>query len=355
VTPLERHLPRVAARVPWVSLGDYPTPIAAIAVFGRTLWVKREGAAHPSYGGNKLRTLEAWLGHARASGAKRIWAIGAYGSNHAVATIVHAHRAGLAAGAVVFPQPESAWAAENAGALIASGCPIVRLRSVVEVPFAGLALARRRGDIVMPPGGATPIGAFGALGAALELAEQVAAGVLPPPRRIVVAIGSTCTTAGLLVGLAVARALGIWPGALPVVHGVRVTPWPITSRTTILALALRTLQRLIVLGGPASTRLGELVVDGRQIGAGYGVPTARGERAALAIEAAGGPRCDGVYAGKAAAATVELHRRGVEPLLLWASKSEVVMAPPSREALARAPRALARFVSASWPPARPRP
>src|SRR5579871_3822097 len=142
MTPLERHLPRVAARVPWVELGDYPTPVAAIDVFGRTLWVKREGAAHPSYGGNKLRTLEAWLGHARAAGAKRIWAIGAYGSNHAVATVVHAHRAGLAAGVVVFPQPDSAWAAENAGALIASGCPIVRLRSVVEVPFAGVALAR---------------------------------------------------------------------------------------------------------------------------------------------------------------------------------------------------------------------
>jgi D-cysteine desulfhydrase len=347
MTALARHLPQVAARVPWVELGDYPTPVAPIDVFGRTLWVKREGAAHPSYGGNKLRTLEAWLGHARAAGARRIWAIGAYGSNHAVATVVHAPRAGLTAGAVLFPQPPSEWAAENAGALIASGCPIVRLRSVVEVPFAGVALARRRGDIVMPPGGATPIGAFGALGAALELAEQVAAGALPSPRRIVLPIGSTCTTAGLLAGLGVARAIGAWRGALPVIHGVRVTPWPITSRTTIVALALRTLQRLVALGGPPSARLGELVVDGRQIGAGYGVATARGERAALAVTSAGGPRCDAVYAGKAAAAAVELHRAGIEPLLLWASKSEVAMPAPSREQLAHGPRALVRFATAS--------
>jgi D-cysteine desulfhydrase len=334
--------------VPWFSLGHYPTPIAAIDVFGRTLWVKREGASHPAYGGNKIRTLEAWLGHARDVGARRIWAIGAYGSNHAVATVVHARAAGLDAGALLFPQHASAWAAENASALIASGAKLVRLRSVLEVPFVGAAIARRRGEIVMPPGGATPIGAFGAMTAALELADQVAAGALPAPRRVVLAIGSTCTTAGLLVGFAIARATGRWRGELPIVHGVRVTPWPITSRATVLALALRTLARAVSLGAPASARLGELVVDGRQLGRGYGVVTARGERAALAIESAGGPRCDGVYAGKAAAAALELHRRGdAGPLLLWATKSEAVMPPAPADALAAAPRALARFATAS--------
>jgi hypothetical protein len=92
------------------------------------------------------------------------------------------------------------------------------------------------------------------------------------------------------------------------------------------------------------------VVDGRQIGRGYGVPTARGERAALAITSAGGPRCDGIYAGKAAAAVLDLHRHGEQPLLLWASKSEVVMASPTRAALAAAPRSLARFVATSTYP-----
>jgi D-cysteine desulfhydrase len=330
-----------------VTLGDYPTPVVAIEVFGRRLWVKREGASHAAYGGNKLRTLEAWLGHARDAGARRIWAVGAYGSNHAVATVVHARRAGLDAGAIVFPQPAGVWAGENAGALIASRCPVVALRSIAELPIATALVGRRRGDIVMPPGGATPIGAFGAMSAALELADQVTAGVVPPPARIVLAVGSTCTTAGLLVGLAVAKAIGAWPWPLPVVHAVRVTPWPITSRAAILALALRTLARVVALGGPASARLGELAVDGGQIGPGYGVATARGERAALAITAAGGPRCDGVYAGKAAAALLDRHRRGDAPLLLWASKSEAVMSPPSRAALAAAPRVLARFVATS--------
>src|SRR5439155_13246563 len=131
--------------------------------------------------------------------------------------------------AIVFPQPTSEWAVENCGALVATSCPIVRLRSVVEVPFASLIVGRRRGAIVMPPGGATTVGALGAVSAAFELAEQIAGGLAPPPCRIVLAIGSTCTTAGLLAGFALAHAVGVWRWPAPIVHGVRVTPWPVTS------------------------------------------------------------------------------------------------------------------------------
>ena len=136
-----RWLPRV--RVPWAQLGVWPTPLVHAHA---DVWVKREGASSPRYGGNKVRTLEAWLGHAQAIGARRIWAIGAYGSNHAIATVVHARALGLDAGVILFPQPHSPWAAENAGAVIASACEVVRLRSVIEVPFAGFLKARRELD-----------------------------------------------------------------------------------------------------------------------------------------------------------------------------------------------------------------
>ncbi|MCW5804821.1 MAG: pyridoxal-phosphate dependent enzyme [Deltaproteobacteria bacterium] len=344
---IARHLPRLAARVPWVRLGDWPTPLEPIELDGRTLWVKHEGASHTAYGGNKIRTLEVWLGHARAEGAKRIWAIGAYGSNHAIATIVHAPRAGLDAGAIVFPQPSSAWAVENCGALIATGCPILRLRNVVEVPFAAAWVARReRGAIVMPPGGATPVGTFGAASAAFELAEQIAAGRAPPPRRIVVPIGSTCTTAGLLAGLALAHATGAWRWPVPIVHGVRVTPWPITSRLRIANLAAQTLARVEQLGGPrvaigVPELYARLVVDGRELGPGYGRPTDRALAAmARFADAAAPPRLDVVYSGKAAAALLRLHRAKVGPLVFWASKSTTVLSPPSPAALAAAPSAL---------------
>lgn len=332
--------------MPWVLLGQWPTPITELSLDGRSVWVKREGDAHPVYGGNKLRTLELWFGHAQARGARRIWAIGAYGSNHAVATIAHASRAGLDAAAILFPQPGSEWAVENCGALVASGCELMRLRSVVTVPLSAWLVARREHSaVVMPPGGATPVGTLGALSAAFELADQIAAHQAPPPRRIVLAVGSTCTTAGLLAGIALARAIGVWRWPMPIVHGVRVTPWPITSRVRTAELARRTLVRIERLGGPRvaiglGELLGGLVIDDRELGPGYGRTTPRCDDAMRAIAA---PRLDGVYSGKAAAALLRLHRAGGGPLMFWASKSTARLAAPTVDQLDRAPAAIARW------------
>jgi D-cysteine desulfhydrase len=332
-------------------LGAWPTPLDVLQVAGRPLWIKREGESSPRYGGNKVRTLEPWLGHARDRGASRIWATGAYGSNHAVATTIHARALGLSTGAIVFPQPTSAWARENAGALVSADVPLVRLRSVVELPFAAaLVAARDRTAVVMPPGGATPRGALGALSATLELAEQIAAGFAPAPARIVVPIGSTCTTAGILAGLFVARAVGAWRWALPVVHGVRVTPWPITSRVVVVRLAARTLAHVAALGGTdarVATRelVAHVAIDGRELGAGYGRTTRRGRDALTMLDEPRGPRLDGVYSAKAAAALLRLHRLGTGPLVFWATKSSVRLPPPSRGELDRAPRALAAWVA----------
>jgi D-cysteine desulfhydrase len=342
---LANHLPQV--RMPWVSIGMWPTPVTSVVTEGHPVWVKHEGDAHPVYGGNKIRTLELWFGHAQARGARRIWAIGAYGSNHAVATVAHAARAGLDAAAMLFPQPASEWALENCGALVASGCELMRLASVVAVPFAAWRLARRERDaVVMPPGGATTVGTFGALAAAFELAEQIEAGLAPPPRRIVLAIGSTCTTAGLLAGLSLAHAAGVWRWPVPIVHGVRVTPWPVTSRLRTADLARRTLVRIERLGGPRVAiglreLVGRLVIDGRELGPGYGHATPRCDEAMRAIQ---GPRLDGVYSGKAAAALLRLHREGVGPLLFWATKSTTLLGAPSLDQLRAAPPALVEWL-----------
>ena len=346
---LFRWLPQLAARVPWVRLGDWPTPLTAIEVDGRRVWVKHEGDSSQRYGGNKIRTLEAWLGHAQAAGYERIWAMGAYGSNHAIATVLHARAIGLDAGAILFPQPHSEWAHENASALVGSECELVRLRHVVEVPFAGLRIARRdRRAVVMPPGGATPIGTLGAMSAAFEIAEQVTAGLAPPPARIVLPIGSTCTSAGLVAGFSLAHATGAWPWPVPIIHAVRVTPWPVTSRVRTAHLALRSLQRIAKLGGPRvevglATLLRRLVVDGKELGEGYGIPTPRSEAAIRTLANASAPRLDGVYSGKASAALLRLHRRGIGPLLLWATKSTVVLPPASRTA--HAPAALREWLA----------
>ena len=355
---LANHLPRV--RVPWVSIGNWPTPVTELALDGRPVWVKHEGDAHPQYGGNKVRTLEPWFGHAQARGARRIWAIGAYGSNHAVATVAHAARAGLDAAAMVFPQPASEWAVENCGALVASGCELMRLASVVSVPLSAWRVSRRERDaVVMPPGGATPVGTIGALSGALELALQIERGDAPPPRRIVVGVGSTCTISGLVAGLSLAHAIGAWRWPVPIVHGVRVTPWPVTSPTLIADLAVRTLARIDRLGGPrvATSRrelLTRFVVDGNEIGQGYGRLTQRGDVATRTFAEAAvsstiglanaAARLDGVYSAKAAAALLRLHRGGVGPLLFWASKSRALLPSPALDAVRASHPALVRWL-----------
>jgi 1-aminocyclopropane-1-carboxylate deaminase/D-cysteine desulfhydrase-like pyridoxal-dependent ACC family enzyme len=187
------------------------------------------------------------------------------------------------------------------------------------------------------------------MAAAFELADQVAAHLAPPPRRIVLAAGSTCTTAGLLAGFSLAHALGVWRWPVPIVHGVRVTPWPVTSRLRTAELARRTLVRVEQLGGPrVAIGLGELiarlVIDGRELGRGYGHATARSDAAMTALAAIDGPRLDGVYSAKAAAALLRLHRAGTGPLVFWASKSTATLAPPGRDALDRAPAAIRRWL-----------
>jgi D-cysteine desulfhydrase len=343
---LFRHLPQVARQVPWVRLGAWPTPVEpapGIADRGE-LWIKREDLSSPRYGGNKVRTLEAMFGRARAAGADMIWSTGAYGSNHAVATALHGPSAELAVGAIAFPQPASTPARDNLRALLAAQPALVRLASVVQLPLAMRRIARRRGSYVMTPGGATAEGALGALSAGLELAEQIAAGACPAPARIVLPAGSTCTTAGLLAGLALARELGVGFSARrppPRVTAVRVTPWPITSPWRIAALAHGALALVDRLRG-RSTGVGiaglraNLDLRGEYFGGGYGRTTSRGVRAAARFAAAGGPPLDVVYAAKAAAAALALTATTPGPVLFWATKSSAPLPVASDDDLARA-------------------
>ena len=56
----------------------------------------------------------------------------------------------------------------------------------------------------IPLGGSTALGTLGHVNAALELADQVEAGELPLPGRVVVPLGSGGTAAGLALGFAMA-------------------------------------------------------------------------------------------------------------------------------------------------------
>jgi D-cysteine desulfhydrase len=334
--------------VPWVRLGDWPTPVVGLAP---KIWVKREDLTSPVYGGNKVRTLEAMFGRARAAGATRMWGTGAFGSNHVVATVLHARSAGLDAGAILFPQPASEPAIANASALLAPRPEVIALGSVVELPFVMARVRRRPGAYVMPPGGATPEGALGAMSAAFELSAQAARGELPWPRRVVLAVGSGCTTAGLLAGFHLAHHLGLAPPP-PRVTSVRVTPWPVTSRLRLARLARATVALVDDLRGASSAISlaalhAGLDVDGRWLGRGYGRATAAGARTTERMRLAGAPPLDAVYTAKSAAALLALAADEPGPMVFWATKSSAKLPYADQPALDAAPRSMRAWLGRS--------
>jgi hypothetical protein len=171
-------------------------------------------------------------------------------------------------------------------------------------------------------------------------------------------VGSTCTTAGLLVGLQLAAKLGVafGPGRapLPKVVAVRATPWPITSPHRILSLAGRTADLLARLAGPRrridkSALAGRLEVDGTFLGTGYGRAAASTRGAMALMRRSGGPELDEVYSGKAGAGLlVRLYDRGIRgPFLFWATKSSAPLPVASREQIARAPQRWQRWLGLS--------
>jgi len=341
-------LPSQLSRVPFAPLAELPTPVESLSRLTRALgrpsdcaFIKRDDLSSPIYGGNKVRTLEVLFGTALAEGATHIFSTGSFGSNHATATVLHAPRVGLKPGVMLFPQPESKAALDNLEVVLSQHPRTYVLPHWSALPFGmwllrGMLRRRRERSMIMVPGGATPWGALGYVSAGLELAEQVAAGLLPPPSEIILGVGSTCTSAGLLVGLDLAARLGLAfrgsrrEAAIPRIVAVRVTPWPATSSFRIVALAVRTSKLLAVLTGDRSLagRFWEfsrrLEVDRRFFGRGYGYPTKTGLEAIELFRRHVGIELDTTYSAKSAAALIERVRRGAEgPLLFWSTKSTV--------------------------------
>ena len=348
--PLFDLFPSLTSRLPWARLADVPTPVESIESVltslgsaGVDAWVKRDDLTSPIYGGNKVRTLEPLFGEAQAFGASRVYATGAYGSNHAVASVLHARRVDLRAGAILFAQPFSETAVANLRVLMSQPADLVDAVHWSMLPLAMLrvhvrASRRHTRPYVMLPGGATPRGGLGYVSAALELARQVERAEMPRPRTIVLPVGSTCTSAGLLAGthLAAHRGIGFVDAAgrpaPPDILSVRVTPWPVTSAWRIATLAGRILSFLAQLVGeesvmaPARSLRRRLRVDGSQLGHGYGYATEAGRSAITAFQQSS-MALDTTYSAKAAAALIQAaqgpHALLSGPVLFWATKSSV--------------------------------
>ncbi len=274
------------------------------------LWIKRDDQDAPEFGGNKVRALEFLLGGLEPG--QRVVTIGGDGSTHVLATAWHARRLGLIPRAVRWPHemgPVGPLVAARAAAL----CERVDRAANTGTAFVrARASAWRHGDRWIPIGGSSPLGAIGHVNAGLELGEQVSAGLLPEPARVVVPLGSAGTSAGLALGLRLA-------GLRTIVVGVRVAP-PVTARRAwVLRLARRTaklLEQYGATGLPAVERRHVEVVH-EMYGGAYGRPFPPAEEAARLLAASSSIRLDSTYSAKAFAAALALARRDPAPTLFW--------------------------------------
>ena len=290
------RVPRLADLVPFVPLADgLPTPVDRVE---ERLWVQRDDLTDSRYGGNKVRKLEHLLAIAARRGGPVLTA-GAIGSHHVVATAVHAARLGLSVEAVRFPQPVTDHVEAMAARAERLGVASTVARSPTAMPFV---LARRwallapRGATLVTPGGSTPVGVLGYVGAGLELAERFAAAGWDEPDDVVVALGSGGSSVGLAVGLALAG----WRRAQVV--AVRVADRIVTNAPVLRSIEAG-VRSLLVLGGALPPRA-RWVIDGRWFGPGYGHPTPAGA-AAAARAAALGLASEPTYTAKALAAAFE--------------------------------------------------
>ncbi|MRG93908.1 1-aminocyclopropane-1-carboxylate deaminase/D-cysteine desulfhydrase [Polyangium spumosum] len=327
IPPLLRAHPGLAPRLPRLPLGLLPTPVeratklaAKAAIAG--LHVKRDDLSGAAYGGGKTRKLEFFLADARAKDTREIVTFGAFGSNQAVATALYGAAQGFAVTLLLAPQTPSPYVRKN---LLAAR----RAGATIRVVHGGVAeaeaLAKRaakgakgRAPYLVPPGGSSPLGNLAFVNAALELAEQVGAGVCPLPDCIYLAMGTMGSAVGLALGLELA-------GLRTEVVAVRTSSPETSSEARFFAMAKQTVAFARSLDPTfPEARLGRARVrfSTNHLGAGYGAPTRKGERAiALAAETEG-MTLEPTYTGKTLAALLDdAERLAGKVVLFWNSHS----------------------------------
>jgi len=325
---LFERLPGLKGRVDWLPLGEYPTPVERMeglcgAEGLSDFYVKRDDLSSPLYGGNKVRKLEFLLARARARGYKTVLTYGAVGSNHVLATIVHAERLGLKTIALLAPQPNAAYVRKNLLLDQLHGADFAVAKTMAEIPVAlvkGLIEGFDRGSGKFPyvilPGGSEVWGTLGYVDAALELAGQVREGLLPEPEFIFVTYGSGSTAAGLIVGTQLA-------GLSSRVVAVRVVDKIACNRQILgyhVNRAIKFINRHCPGTGLRRVPPGEILFVDDFAGPTYARFTPEGMEAVRKARECDGIKLDGTYTGKTMAAALDfLTRNGMcgRPALFW--------------------------------------
>jgi D-cysteine desulfhydrase family pyridoxal phosphate-dependent enzyme len=303
-------LERIAA-LPRCELGaTLPTPLGRLSslsqIAGVDLLIKRDDMTGVGTGGNKVRKLEFLLAQAQAEGCDWIVTTGGAQSNHAQLTAACAARLGIGCSVVLRTRGGDSVPRGNLLLEDVMGTEVQLLETEEYFAHIGEHLeataerkrAEGRRPLIIPLGGATPLGSVGYVLCCAELAAQAdAMGI--SIGTIVTAVGSCGTAAGLVVGAEV-----FLPGTKLV--GVSVAPPAADATVTVERLAEETRQ-LLGIDGPATHNL---EVFDSYIGEGYALASPGGSEAVRTVARSEGLFLDPVYTGKAMDGFLDLSRQG---------------------------------------------
>ena len=326
--------PRLAA-IPHLDLVERPTPVARLDRFserlGSDVWIKRDDLTSPVYGGNKPRKLEFILAQAKAQGKRRLVTGGGIGTNHGLATTIFGRRTGFNVELLLFEQPVTDHVRTNLRLFHAHQADLKFTGGLYGFAWSYFIKERllQPGSFFVAPGGSSIPGTLGYVDAGLELAGQIAAGVLPEPCTVFVAAGTCGTLAGLALGLKLA-------GLKSKVVGIQVAAAISANTKNALKLA-RNAHALIRKTDPDIPNLDftadDIAIDPNFFGPGYGHATSECQAAYDLMAETEGLKLDLTYTAKTLAGLRDYIQQGrcQGPVLFWNTFNSVDLSPTAQE------------------------
>lgn len=290
-------------KIAHVQIANLPTPINKFSKLNN-IFIKRDDLAgyENLYGGNKVRKLEFLLADALKQGVKQIITWGCVGSNHAVATACYSKQLGLNCFLMLLNQSNSPVVKQNLLLDYYFGSTMQLYdNNKQRVEALEIILASNKDTYFIPTGGSVPLGCLGYVNAALELKWQIDNGIMPEPDYIYLPVGSCGTTAGLLLGLKLAKIKS---------KIIAVTVYPQSIKhfsDNIEKLFVATNKLLNDLSKDISVfefSKEQLIINKDFCGVSYGVITPEAQEAMLLMKSDEDINLEGTYSAKAFAALI---------------------------------------------------
>jgi len=217
----ERY-PILKEKLPYISLGDFPTPVEKLERLGQAihapkLFVKRDDLSGKLYGGNKIRALEFLFGDAIRAGHQQVIALGFPASCQALAQAIYARELGLQGTTFLFPQTQSQQARQHLLVYLGIDADV---RPTIPMIFPFLLSHRLKyGHFPKLLEASSPLGMIGYVSAGFELRNQIEQGLIPEPDFVYISLATMGTTVGLMLGF---KAAGLKTQIIGIENGARI-------------------------------------------------------------------------------------------------------------------------------------